>query len=109
MHSPPPPSRTPLEPAPGPDEPARPDIPPWPLWTLPAAFALGLGLTILLQGVVAVAARAGGSSISHPSTAVNLALDVTTDGGFVAAVLYFTIWQGRSRATDFGYRRVYPA
>jgi membrane protease YdiL (CAAX protease family) len=93
------------------DDPAphRNDVPGWPLWTLPAAFALGLGLTILLQGLVAVAAKAGGSSISHPSTAVNLALDVTTDGGFVVAVLYFTVWQSRSRASDFGFRRVNPA
>lgn len=85
------------------------DVPCWPLWLLPAALALGFGLTILLQVIVGIAAHAGGSSITHPSTAVSLVLDVTADGGFVAAVLYFTVWQGRARATDFGYRRVNPA
>lgn len=85
------------------------DVPPWPLWTVLATLLLGIGLWVLASLLVEVAAAAGGSSISHPSPGVSLALDFVFDLAFVAAALYFTVGQLHARAVDFGYRRVHLA
>lgn len=84
----------------------RRDVPPWPLWTLPAGLLVGIGIWILMSVVVAIAASAGGSSVSHPSPAVSLALDFSFDISFVAGALAFTVLQCHARARDFGFRRV---
>jgi membrane protease YdiL (CAAX protease family) len=82
------------------------DTPPWRLWTLPATLALGLGLWALASGAVAILASAGGSSITHPTSAVNFSLSLVFDVAFVIAALWFTVGQAGARAADFGYRRV---
>lgn len=84
------------------------DVPPWRLWTVPAALAVGFGVWLLASAVVAVAAQAGGTSISHPTHGVNFALSLIFDLSFVAAALYFAVGQAGGRPTDFGYRRVAP-
>jgi len=110
--SPPPP---PAAPWPEPDaaglEPERPhpDVPPWPLWTLPVVVLVGFGVWILGSVIVGAVAGAGGSSLSHPSPAVSLALDFVFDVSFVAAALYVTVGRGTGRLADFGFRRVRPS
>ena len=84
------------------------DVPPWPAWTAPASIVLGLALgvfgTLIVQGV----GHAAGSSLTHPTPAVNLVSDLVFDLAFVAAALYFAMLRSRSRPTDFGFRRVRP-
>jgi membrane protease YdiL (CAAX protease family) len=78
----------------------------WPLWTAPAGVVLGLLLGVTGTILVDIVASVGGSSLSHPSAAANIAADVVFDLCFVAAALWLTGWQGQPRAADFGYRRV---
>jgi CAAX protease family protein len=80
------------------------DIPPWPAWTAPAAIGSGFGLGIVVTVIVGAAAKAGGSSLSHPTPAVSLISDFLFDAAFVAAALYFSRLSGRVRASDFGFR-----
>ena len=97
-HDEPPPS-DPRNPAPreaggiGPDE-----RPPWPIWTAPAAVALGLVLGSLGTIVVDIVASAGGSSVSHPSPAATIVADIVFDLCFVAAALWLAWWRGRRAA-----------
>jgi membrane protease YdiL (CAAX protease family) len=96
---------------PGPSpEPAREsepydDVPPWPVWTVPAAIVLGLGLGTVATILVELVGAAGGSSLSHPSPAVSIAGDVVFDLSFVAAALYFAFLGRRASLADFGFRR----
>jgi uncharacterized protein len=82
------------------------DIPPWPAWTAPAAIAAGFALGIVVSIIVGVGAKAGGSSLSHPSPAVSLIGDVLFDAAFVTAALYFARLGARPRPSDFGFRPV---
>jgi membrane protease YdiL (CAAX protease family) len=82
------------------------DLPPWPLWTAPAALALGFAFGGLATILVDVAAHAGGSSLSHPPPAVNIVGDVVFDLGFIAAALYLVSLRGRPSPAVFGYRPV---
>jgi membrane protease YdiL (CAAX protease family) len=82
------------------------DIPPWPAWTAPAAIGAGFGLGIIVSIIVGIAAKAGGSSLSHPTPAVSLIGDLLFDAAFVAAALYFARLSVRIRASDFGFRAV---
>jgi membrane protease YdiL (CAAX protease family) len=84
----------------------RPDVPPWRIWTAPAAVALGLGIGVFATLVVQLIGHAGGSSLAHPTPAVNIVSDVVFDGSFVVAALYFAGMGGRPRPWDFGFRRV---
>ena len=97
------------EPPAPPDEPRHPrdpDLPPWAIWTAPAAVGIGLALgifgTILVQAVGAI----GGSGLSNPSPAVTILSAIVFDLGFVAAALYFAVLQGHGRPADFGFRPV---
>jgi membrane protease YdiL (CAAX protease family) len=82
---------------------------PWPAWTAPAALLLGFGLGAVTSILVDVAARAGGSSLAHPTPAVSIASDVVFDLSFVAAALYFASASGRRAGlADFGFRRARP-
>ena len=92
-------------PRPAPAALRRRDVPPWPLWTVPAAIVLGLGLGTVATILVELAGAVGGSGLSHPSPAVSIAGDVVFDLSFVAAALYFTFTAGRGRLADFGFRR----
>ncbi len=78
------------------------------MWTVPAAIVLGLGLGTVGTILVEVAGAAGGSTLAHPSPAVNIAGDVVFDLGFVAAAVYFAFLGRRARLADFGFRRVAP-
>jgi uncharacterized protein len=77
---------------------------PWPLWTAPAALAVGLVAGVL--GSVIVAALAGEAGSTHTSPAVSLISDVVFDAAFVVAALYFASLNRRVNPSDFGYRRV---
>ena len=89
-------------------EPVPDDIPPWPLWTVPAGIGVGLGVWIVLSVLVAAVVLAAGGSVSHPSSGVSLAQDVLSDLAFVAGALALTVIVARARPADFGYRRVWP-
>jgi hypothetical protein len=84
----------------------RADEPPWPVWSAPAAIAMGFALGIVVSIVVGVIGQAGGSSLSNPTPAVSLISDFLFDAGFVAAALYFASMGGRPRPADFGFRPV---
>jgi membrane protease YdiL (CAAX protease family) len=105
MTSVPPPqaSEDPVVPASRAPEPTESD-PPWPIWTVPAAIALGLAAGILGSIVVDVVAQAAGSDIQHPTAAVSLTADLVFDLSFVGAAVYFASLQGRLRPADFGFR-----
>ncbi len=82
------------------------ELPPWQLWTAPAAIGTGFALGLLGNIVVAIVAGAAGGSISHPSPAVLLFEDLVFDLSFVIAAIYFARLQGSSSPADFGYRRI---
>lgn len=106
MRSIPPPSTVPDAPAPDSPPPERDDEPGWGVWAAPAAVLLGLGLGLLGSAVVGIVAAAAGSSLSHPSPAVNLSADLAFDLAFVTAALYLAARAGALRAASFGFRRV---
>ena len=85
---------------------ARSDDVPWPIWTVPAAFAAGLVVGVLATAAVAGIGRATGSSTNTP--AVNIVGDIVFDLSFVVAALYLAGVHGRVKPSDFGYRRVAP-
>ena len=82
------------------------DVPPWPAWTAPAAIAAGFGLWLIVGIFLGIGAKAGGSSLAHPSPAVSLIGNLLSDASFVGAALYFARLAGRPRPTMFGYRPV---
>jgi membrane protease YdiL (CAAX protease family) len=82
------------------------DLPPWQIWTAPAAIVLGLALGVLGSIVVEIAGTAGGSSLAHPSPAVTIISDVAFDLAFVAAAVYFAVLQAHALPADFGFRAV---
>jgi uncharacterized protein len=94
---------------PGPGAIGSDERPPWPVWTAPAAVAMGLVLGSLGSIVVDIVASAGGSSVSHPSAATNIVADIVFDLCFVAAALWLAWWRGRARPEDFGFRRLSPS
>ncbi|HWF56356.1 MAG TPA: type II CAAX endopeptidase family protein [Solirubrobacteraceae bacterium] len=76
------------------------------LWNAPAAVVLGLMFGLLGTIIVEVVGSGFGSSLQHPTAAVELVADFVFDGSFVLAALYFCWLGGRPRAADFGYRTV---
>jgi membrane protease YdiL (CAAX protease family) len=76
------------------------------VWTALAAVGIGFSLGIIGSIVVDLVARAGGSSLSHPTPAVSLIGDVLFDVAFVLAAISVVRWSGRLRAYDFGFRRI---
>lgn len=111
------PSSSPSVPAPEPgagpssevlQAPLEADVAPWPMWTVPAAIVLGLGIGTVGTILVEVAGAVGGSTLAHPSPAVNIAGDVVFDLSFVVAALYFAFQGAAARLTDFGFRPVAP-
>jgi len=87
----------------------RPDEPPWPVWSAPAAIAMGFALGIVVSIFVGIIAQAGGSSLTNPTPAVSLISDFLFDAAFVGAALYFGGVRGRARPSDFGFRPVHLA
>src|SRR5438309_1716241 len=100
--------------APGPE--ARPDPDPkpeqepqrakWPIWTAPAAIAMGFGVGVFVSTIVGAIASVNGSSLAHPTPAVALVSDVLFDLAFVASAIFFSRVRGRPTPADFGFRRV---
>jgi membrane protease YdiL (CAAX protease family) len=82
------------------------DIPPWPLWSVPAGLGLGLALTLLTGSIVLAIGSLAGASISHEPPAVNIAASLAQDASFVAAALMFAVFMAKGRAADFGFRRM---
>ena len=91
----------------GDPNPERPAV--WPLWTVPAAVALGLVLALLSTSVVNALASAGGGSFSLPGTVATIIGDVVFDLSFVGAALWLSLTQAKVRLQDFGFRRVRPS
>jgi membrane protease YdiL (CAAX protease family) len=107
MPSVPPPQTIQQPPAPPRDSDRRfDDEPPWRVWTAPAGVALGLALGLVASIIVGIIARAGGSSLAHPTPAVSLIGDFLFDLAFVWAALYFARMHGSARPGDFGFRAV---
>jgi hypothetical protein len=86
--------------------PAGADQPRWPIWTAPAAIAVGFGAGIFISIVVGAIGSAGGSSLAHPTPAVSLISDLLFDLAFVGAAVFFSGVRGRANAAEFGFRRV---
>ena len=84
------------------------DRPSWPLWIAPAGIVLGFTLATFGTIVVDAIAHSRGASLSNPGPAANIIADIVFDLCFVAAGLWLTLWQGRARPVDFGYRRIRP-
>ena len=84
------------------------DRPPWGPASAPVAILLGLALGLASTIVVELVGQAGGSSVSHPSTAVSLLASVAFDLSFVGAALYAARMRRRPRPADFGYRLIAP-
>jgi uncharacterized protein len=107
-----PPPQTAVPSRPDPEPPSevgdeRADEPPWHAWTAPAAIAVGLVLGVLASIVVAGIGGAFGSSVSHPTPAVNLISDLVFDVAFVVTALYFAaLYRRPPQPADFGYRRI---
>ncbi len=109
-------SSTPPRPAVAPPEepptadPSRAPVPeertPWPVWTAPAAVALGLVLGSVATIVVDIVGAVGSSTVSNPSPATNIIADIVFDLCFVAAALWLAWWRGGVRPADFGFRRI---
>lgn len=107
MESVPPPSTAAQAPkAPPPEKQRRDDEPPWPPWTAPVAVLTGFVVGVIGSIFVGIIGHAGGSSLTHPSPAVNLFGDLVFDLSFVGVALYFASIRGRPRPADFGYRKV---
>jgi CAAX protease family protein len=111
MSSVPPPSASAHPPSAAPDRPAPPpeprdtDLPPWQLWTAPAAIVGGFGVGLVATIFVGIAAAASGGSLAHPSAGVSLLEDLFFDLSFVAAAIYFAAMR-RATPADFGFRLI---
>ena len=79
---------------------------PWPLWTVPAALALGLVVAVLGTSIVDAIASSGGGSFNHPGTAASIVGDVVFDLSFVGAAAWLAWSRGGASLADFGFRRV---
>jgi hypothetical protein len=112
LSSPPPSDRTESAPPPGGSEP--PVAPPpsqedgakWPIWTAPAAIAMGFGVGVFVTIVVEAIASVNGSSLSNPSAAISLIGDLLFDLAFVGSAIFFSRVRGRPTPADFGFRKV---
>ena len=81
------------------------DLPPWQLWTAPAAILGGFATGLVGTIIVGIVASASGGSLSHPSPGVSLLEDLVFDLSFVAAAIYFAARQ-RATPADFGFRLI---
>jgi len=92
----------PLPPAPTVD--AEP-LPPWPAWSAWAALLTAFALALAGGVVVALVGDAFGSSLQHPTPAVNLTATVVQDAAFVGAALMFAGRVGPVSPAQLGLRR----
>jgi hypothetical protein len=76
------------------------------LWIAPASVLLGLAGGIFATLLVEIVGSAFGSSLNHPSPAVELVADLVFDLSFVSAALYFVVLRGWMGRSEFGYRRI---
>jgi membrane protease YdiL (CAAX protease family) len=112
MPSVPPPSASPPPPTAAADGAAAPvpeprvdDLPPWQLWTAPAAILGGFAIGLVGTIVVGIVAAASGGSLTHPSPGVSLLEDLVFDLSFVTAAIYFAALR-RATPADFGFRLI---
>ncbi len=111
MPSVPPPSASPPSPTAAADsplpaiEPRSSDLPPWQLWTAPAAILGGFAIGLVGTIIVGIVASASGGSLTHPSPGVSLLEDLVFDLSFVAAAIYFAALR-RATPADFGFRLI---
>jgi membrane protease YdiL (CAAX protease family) len=80
-------------------------LPPWPAWTAVAALFTAFAIAIVGGLVVAIVGHAFGSSLQHPTPAVNIAATIVQDVSFVVAALLFAHQAGRLVPAQFGVRR----
>jgi uncharacterized protein len=78
----------------------------WPIWTAPAAIAMGFGVGVFVSAIVGAIASVNGSSLAHPTPAVALISDILFDLAFVGSAIFFSRVRGRPTPADFGFRRV---
>ncbi len=102
----PPEQGTPPEPVPPAAPAARGGDVKWPIWTAPAAIALGFAVGVFASAIVGAIASVNGGSLAHPTPAVALISDVLFDLGFVVAAIFFSRVRGRPNPADFGFRRI---
>ena len=105
MSSVPPPQTYDQPPDVPPPEREETNTPAMPLWTAPAALALGLCGGVFASIFVTLIGTAFGSSTTNPTPAVSLISSLAFDLSFVAAALYFSALRGHLRPDEFGYRR----
>jgi membrane protease YdiL (CAAX protease family) len=91
-------------PAPAPETSDRSEEVPWPIWTVPASFALGLVVGVLGTALIAGISKVAGSGTNTP--AVNIVGDVVFDLSFVGVAIWLAVANGHPRPSDFGYRKV---
>ncbi|MDE3133948.1 MAG: CPBP family intramembrane metalloprotease [Acidobacteriota bacterium] len=87
-------------------EPADEQRPRPPYWLALAAVLAGFAAGLFATVMVALIGTAFGSSVAHPTPAVNIVSDYAFDAGFVGSALYFTVigrWMGRR---EFGYNHI---
>jgi uncharacterized protein len=111
MPSVPPPSASAPLPTAAPDspapviEPGTDDLPPWQLWTAPAAILGGFAIGLVGTIVVGIVAAASGGSLTHPTAGVSLLEDLVFDLSFVVAAIYLAALR-RATPADFGFRLI---
>ena len=81
------------------------------LWIAPVAIVLGLLFGVFVTLLIEIVGSAFGSSLEHPSPAVNLLASFGFDLSFVGAALYLTMLRrttlfGVAAPVEFGYRRI---
>jgi hypothetical protein len=78
----------------------------WPVWTAPAAVAMGFAIGVFVSVIVGAIGSANGSSLTHPTPAISLISDALFDLAFVGSAIFFASVRGRPHPADFGFRRV---
>jgi CAAX protease family protein len=82
------------------------DVPPWPLWVVPASILLGFvggQVGIILVDVVGSIA---GASVSNPTPAMAIGGSIVFDLCFLGGAIWLASLSGHARPSDFGFRRV---
>jgi uncharacterized protein len=96
----------PGHPAP-PEHPERPRaldglIPPWPVWSAPAALFAAFAAALVLALIISLLAAPFGASISDPPAAVSILSTIAQDACFIGAALLFAQMVATPRREWFG-------
>jgi membrane protease YdiL (CAAX protease family) len=82
------------------------DLPPWPLWVVPASILLGFVAGQVGIVGVDIAGSIAGASVSQPTPAMAIGGSIVFDLGFLGTAIWLASVSGRARPADFGFRRV---